>query len=182
MASTSRFEAIDERSPTRVAGDDAADADELAAANDRALRLQAEMQNLAQPHVARDCRRAALRCAAGAARFVAGARQHRSGDRSGGEGGRGENLLAGFRLVRQQFETMLTRHQCEPIIAEGEPFDPHFHQAILQQPSADVPADHVDDGHAAGLQAARPRGAAGAGDRFERAAEVGSVLECTSEP
>ena len=57
--------------------------------------------------------------------------------------GESENLLAGFRLVKQQLETVLHRHQCEPIKPEGEPFDPHFHEAILHQPSADVPANHV---------------------------------------
>jgi molecular chaperone GrpE len=29
------------------------------------------------------------------------------------------------------------------ISPEGELFDPHFHEAILQQPSPDVPAGHV---------------------------------------
>ena len=45
--------------------------------------------------------------------------------------------------MKQQLDTILGQHQCEPIAAEGEPFDPNFHQAILQQPSADVPAGHV---------------------------------------
>jgi molecular chaperone GrpE len=57
--------------------------------------------------------------------------------------GEAQNLLEGFRLVRQQLHTILGQHQCEPIPAEGQPFDPNYHQAILQQPSADVPADHV---------------------------------------
>ena len=57
--------------------------------------------------------------------------------------GEAENLLAGFRLVKQQLHTILSRNECEPIPAEGEPFDPNIHQAILQQPSADVPAGHV---------------------------------------
>ena len=54
-----------------------------------------------------------------------------------------ENLLAGFRLVKQQLHTVLNRYDCVPIAAEGEVFDPNFHQAILQQPSADVPAGSV---------------------------------------
>ena len=57
--------------------------------------------------------------------------------------GEAENLLAGFRLVRQQLETILTRLECHLILPEGEPFDPHFHEAILQQPSAEVLANHV---------------------------------------
>jgi molecular chaperone GrpE len=51
--------------------------------------------------------------------------------------------LAGFRLVRQQLETILKNHQCLPIDPLNQPFDPNFHQAILQQPSAEVPAGNV---------------------------------------
>src|SRR5262249_44383919 len=57
--------------------------------------------------------------------------------------GEADNLLAGFRLVKQQLHTILSNHQVEPIAAENEIFDPTFHQAILQQPSADVPAGQV---------------------------------------
>ncbi len=57
--------------------------------------------------------------------------------------GEAENLLAGFRLVKQQLHTILTQNQCEPIAAENEAFDPNFHAAILQQPSTDVPAGNV---------------------------------------
>jgi molecular chaperone GrpE len=57
--------------------------------------------------------------------------------------GEAENLLAGFRLVRQQIETILSRYEAQPINPAGEPFDPNFHEAILQQPSTDVEKDHV---------------------------------------
>jgi molecular chaperone GrpE len=57
--------------------------------------------------------------------------------------GEAENLLAGFRLVKQQLHSILSRHHCEPIAAENQSFDPHFHEAILQQPSADVPSGTV---------------------------------------
>jgi molecular chaperone GrpE len=39
--------------------------------------------------------------------------------------------------------TILSRNECVPIEAENAPFDPNFHQAILQQPSSDVPAGNV---------------------------------------
>jgi molecular chaperone GrpE len=51
--------------------------------------------------------------------------------------------LAGFRLVKQQLEAILSSHQAEPIVPEGEQFDPNYHQAILHQPSSEVPNDHV---------------------------------------
>ncbi len=52
-------------------------------------------------------------------------------------------LLEGFLLVRQQLLSVLEQHHCEPIDALGQPFDPQFHEAILQQPSEDQPKDHV---------------------------------------
>jgi molecular chaperone GrpE len=57
--------------------------------------------------------------------------------------GEADKLLEGFRLVRQQLATVLAAHHCEPIEAAGRPFDPNFHQAILHQPSPDVPAGTV---------------------------------------
>ena len=116
---------------------------ELAAANDRALRLQAEMQNLrnrTSREIADERRYAALPILRELLPVLDNI------DRAIGaaeKAGESENLLAGFRLVKQQLETILSRHQCEPIAAAGQPFDPNFHEAILQQPSADVPADHV---------------------------------------
>lgn len=53
------------------------------------------------------------------------------------------SLLQGFELVRQQLLTVLTQQHCETISTEGEAFNPEFHAAILQQPSADVPAGHI---------------------------------------
>ena len=54
-----------------------------------------------------------------------------------------DGLLEGFKLVRQQLLTILEQHHCKPIEATGQPFDPQFHEAILQQPSDETPKDHV---------------------------------------
>jgi molecular chaperone GrpE len=116
---------------------------ELAAANDRVLRLQAEMQNLrnrTSREIADERRYAALPVLRDLLPVVDNIDRAIEAAEKAGEA---ENLLEGFRLVRQQLMSTLSRNQCEPIPAEGEPFDPHFHQAILQQPSADVPAGHV---------------------------------------
>lgn len=53
------------------------------------------------------------------------------------------SLLEGFKMVKQQLESVLERHQCQPIKALGEPFDPHLHEAISMQPSADHAANTV---------------------------------------
>jgi molecular chaperone GrpE len=118
-------------------------AQELATANDRALRLQAEMQNLrnrTSREIADERRYAALPVLRDLLPVLDNIGRAIEAAEKAGEA---ENLLAGFRLVRQQLETILSRYEAQPINPQGEPFDPHFHEAILQQPSVDVPADHV---------------------------------------
>lgn len=54
-----------------------------------------------------------------------------------------ESLLAGMKLIAQQLSGALAQHHCHVIEAEGQPFDPSVHEAILQQPSADHPPGTV---------------------------------------
>jgi molecular chaperone GrpE len=116
---------------------------ELADANDRALRLQAEMQNLRNRtarEIADERRYAALPMLRELLPVLDNIDRAIEAAQKAGEA---DNLLEGFRLVRQQLATLLERHECVPIEAEGQPFDPNFHAAILQQPSPDVPAGTV---------------------------------------
>jgi molecular chaperone GrpE len=53
------------------------------------------------------------------------------------------SLVEGVKMVAQQLEGVLARHHCVRIEALHQPFDPHLHQAIMQQPSADHPAGAV---------------------------------------
>lgn len=53
------------------------------------------------------------------------------------------SLLEGVKMVAQSFEAVLARHECKRIDALGKPFDPTFHEAISQQPSADHPPQTV---------------------------------------
>jgi len=52
-------------------------------------------------------------------------------------------LLDGFKMVAQQLENVLSQHQCQGIEALHQTFDPHRHEAISQQPSADYPPNTV---------------------------------------
>ncbi len=52
-------------------------------------------------------------------------------------------LLEGFKLVGKQLDDVLGRHHCKEIEALGKPFDPHYHEAISQMPSAEHPAGTV---------------------------------------
>lgn len=117
--------------------------DQLAAANDRILRLQAEVQNqisraarLAteeRQYAALPIARDLLPVLDNIDRAIEAAEKD---EQSGG-------LLEGFKLVRQQLATVLAQHKCQPIQAIGEPFNPDFHEAILQQPSEEVEAGQV---------------------------------------
>lgn len=55
----------------------------------------------------------------------------------------GKALLDGVKMVVEQFNTVLGKHNCTPIEAVNQPFDPNFHQAITQMPSADVEPNTV---------------------------------------
>lgn len=116
---------------------------ELAAANDRLLRMQAEMQNLrnrTSREIADERKYAALPVLRDLLPVLDNIDRAIEAAEKAGEA---ENLLEGFRLVRQQLVTTLANHGAEPIEALGQTFDPNFHQAILHQPSQDAPADTV---------------------------------------
>jgi molecular chaperone GrpE len=118
-------------------------ASEVVELNDRLLRLQAEMQNLRNRtarEIADERKYAALPVITDLLPVVDNIDRAIEAAEKAGEA---ENLLSGFRLVKQQLLTLLSRNHCELINPEGEVFDPHFHQAILQQPSSDVPAGNV---------------------------------------
>ncbi|MBX3425329.1 MAG: nucleotide exchange factor GrpE [Pirellulales bacterium] len=140
--------AVEPGEPESAAGDQPADEsatlrEELSAARDRALRLQAEMENL-RTRTARELADTTRYAALPFARDLLPVldnmeRAIEAAEKDASSG----NLLDGFRLVRQQLLSVLAQYQVEPIEAAGQPFDPQFHAAILQQPSDEVPANHV---------------------------------------
>jgi molecular chaperone GrpE len=115
---------------------------ELAAANDRLLRLHAEMQNLrnrTSREIADERKYAALPVLRDLLPVLDNINRAIEAAEKAGEA---DNLLEGFRLVRQQLVATLANHGAEAINALGQPFDPNFHQAILHQPSNE-PANTV---------------------------------------
>lgn len=52
-------------------------------------------------------------------------------------------LLDGVKIVAQQLVGVLQKHHCAEIDALHEPFDPHRHEAIMQQPSEEHAANTV---------------------------------------
>src|SRR3954462_6455337 len=105
--------------------------EELNAAGERLLRLQAEMQNLrnrTSREIADERKYAALPVMRDPLPVVDNIDRAIEAAEKTGEA---EKLLAGFRLVKQQLHTILSRNECVPIAADNAPFDPNFHQAIL---------------------------------------------------
>lgn len=66
--------------------------------------------------------------------------------------GQSDSLLEGFKMVVGQMEEVLNRYHCTRIEAVGKPFDPHLHEAILQQPSNDHPHGTVTQETQTGFQ------------------------------
>ncbi|MCS7239033.1 MAG: nucleotide exchange factor GrpE [Thermoguttaceae bacterium] len=52
-------------------------------------------------------------------------------------------LKDGFRMVAEHLEQVLARHHCSRIEAEGQPFDPNYHEAVGQEPSDACPPNTV---------------------------------------
>ena len=52
-------------------------------------------------------------------------------------------LLDGVRMTEREFLNVLDRHGVKRIAPKGEPFDPHFHQAMMEQHDTAVPAGTV---------------------------------------
>jgi molecular chaperone GrpE len=52
-------------------------------------------------------------------------------------------LVQGVAMVHNQFLELLRRYGVTRIDAQGKPFDPNLHQAVMQQPAGDKPPGTV---------------------------------------
>src|SRR5580698_1909335 len=50
-------------------------------------------------------------------------------------------LRAGVELIYKQLQASLAKLSVNPIVSKGEPFDPHYHEAVEMVETSDVP-DH----------------------------------------
>jgi len=66
----------------------------------------------------------------------------------------------GVELIARKFQSILESEGVKRIEAEGQPFDPNFHEAISHEPNADVPSEHViavaRNGYVIGERVIRP--------------------------
>lgn len=117
--------------------------DDLSEATNRALRAQADLENYrkrAQRELDEERKfanqpllRDLLPVVDNISRAIEAA--EKSGD--------APSLLAGFRMVGKQLEDVLGRYGAQRIEALHQPFDPHLHEAISQQPNAEHPRNTV---------------------------------------
>ena len=122
----------DDAAAAPAAGDVAALRAELAEANDRTLRTQAELENFrkrarreyddAQRYREIDLLRDLLPVLDTVQRAIEAA--EKTADV--------ESLRAGFRMTAQQIEKLLASHGCQTIPTDDQPFDPTVHDAIQQ--------------------------------------------------
>lgn len=55
------------------------------------------------------------------------------------------DFISGVELVNQQLSEIFANMGVRPIPSVGEPFDPHFHEAVATVESADMPPNTVSD-------------------------------------
>jgi molecular chaperone GrpE len=128
---------------------------QLKEAGERALRAQAELENVRkrmQRELAEERRyaivplvRDLLSDVDNLERAMDAASTNRGADGATAAASSDEaaSLLAGVKMVASQLESVLKQHQCVRIEASGAPFDPHLHEAIAQEPSSEHAAGTV---------------------------------------
>jgi len=134
-----------------IASDDsaalAAAQDEIAALNDKVLRLAAEVENTRR-RGEREKADAGKYAIANFARDLIGVadnfeRAFRAAETDKGDGVAA--LIDGLKMTEKELLSVLERHGVRKVAAEREKFDPNLHQAVAQLPHADIPSGHVID-------------------------------------
>ena len=129
----------------------------------------------AQPHVARNRRRAEYAALPVLRDLLPVVDNIDRAIEAAEKAGEAENLLAGFRLVKQQLHTILGRNTMRADRGRGRSLRPEFPSGDFAATLGRRPGRPVIDGHPTGLQTSRPRRAAGPSHRLRRPGEVGQA-------
>jgi molecular chaperone GrpE len=116
---------------------------DLAEANDRVLRTQAELDNFrkrSRREMEEERRYAVIPFARDLLSIVDNLERALEAAQSGNDGA---GLLEGVKMVASQLQNVLAQHHCVRIETVGKAFDPNVHQAIAQEPSQEFPAGTV---------------------------------------
>lgn len=116
---------------------------DIAALNDRLLRLQADFDNF-RKRTARERSEIRERSLEDLMRDLLPVLDHFELGLSAAEAQKVEaSVREGFQLVFDQLRSVLVRFGLAPMETEGTPFDPHLHEAVTMLPSADRPKDSI---------------------------------------
>ena len=114
---------------------------ELATDKDRCLRLAADFNNFRKRTTQESERRAAFQKKAFIQELLP-IIDNLERALSNGPSGSREQLLQGVDMTLQQLNRLLLAHGVEPEESKGQPFDPHYHEAIASRYDPSQP-DHV---------------------------------------
>ncbi|MEO1136776.1 MAG: nucleotide exchange factor GrpE [Pseudomonadota bacterium] len=122
---------------------------EIAALNDRVLRIAAELENTRR-RAERDKADAGRYAISNFARDLIGVadnfeRALHAADNSEAKDEVVAGLIDGLKMTEKELLAVLDRHGVRRVAAEREKFDPNLHQAVAQIPHAEIPAGHVVD-------------------------------------
>jgi len=110
---------------------------------DRLLRLQADFENY-RKRMARERAEERQQAAESLILALLPALDHfELGLRNAQAHSADAGLVAGFRLIHQQLLEALKQSGLTPLAVEGQPFNPHEHEAVTTVPSEEHPADTV---------------------------------------
>ncbi len=131
---------------------------------DRLLRAHAEMDNLRKRTEREKADTAKYAITKFALDMVAiGDNLQRATDAAGAPESHTAEMKAvfeGVALTSQELGKALTKHGVEKIEAQGKLFDPHLHQAMMEQPNPEVPSGTIlqvfQDGYRIGERVLRP--------------------------
>lgn len=169
---TPDFDEIDIESPIADApadprdGEIAALAEEVASLKERLLRFAAEMENT-RKRLEREKAEATLYAASNFAKDLLSvadnlgrALQALPAEERERAGEIEKNLIAGVEVTERELLNVFQRHGIRKIEAVGEKFDPNFHQALFEVPTAEKPPGTVmqelQSGYAVGERCLRP--------------------------
>lgn len=144
--------------------------DEVVDMKDRALRAVAEMENLrkrtqrevsdARAYAIADFARDMLTATDNLERALMTVPQEARDNADSAL----KSLIEGIEMTEREMQRLMQKNGVKPILAEGEKFDPHKHQAMFEVPNDQVPAGTVVQVMQTGFQI---------GDRVLRPAMVG---------
>lgn len=116
---------------------------ELQEAKDRALRMQAELENY-RKRAAREIQEERRYASLPLMRDLLPVLDNMDRAIEAAENTHdAASLLEGVKMVAQELQNVLERHHCTRIEALNELFDPHLHEAVSQQPSDQHPEGTV---------------------------------------